>query len=199
MVHSQSLLRTLAPLLLIACVVTSLAPGVNGYAYGDHVNMLKMTQYRGYRTAWTELVSRYTPRFGMDRTVKLHAMSSSKTYSAFEEFKISFAFDHENFLTSWITITDGKGHFLNYIEIDFIYAGDHIQSVKWQAVYYEDEHKGDRSDYVFIRYHWKELVESDAATGLNVLLIASLIVAYTCGAMIVIGFDKKKVKRTKAV
>ncbi len=184
---------------LLASLALALAGGghrVGAYRHGDTVSVLKRSQYKGYRTEWSELLGRDAPRFGVDRTVQLNPTNTAQVYDTNEEFKIEFAFDHDRLLTSWITFFDGRGNYLNYIEFDFVFSGDHIRSVRWVTDYHEDGRE--KPDKVFLRYHWHEFVETDAASGLDFLMIVGTVLAWASAVLAVFGLDRFKKAAAKS-
>jgi hypothetical protein len=48
------------------------------YRHGDSIPVLKRSQYQGYRTEWSDLLSKDTPRFGITRYVYLPLAPLSK-------------------------------------------------------------------------------------------------------------------------
>lgn len=72
-------------------------------------------------------------RFGIAKTVRLNPLSDAKEYDTSNEFKLSFSFSGERLLVPWITVTDGKAHFVQQIDFYFVHAQGFILSVKWRA------------------------------------------------------------------
>jgi hypothetical protein len=168
------------------------ARGVDAYHYGDAVPTLRRTQYRQYRSEWGEMLARESPHFGVDRTVKVSPVSTAKIYDSTEELKISFSFDHDRFLTPWITVTDGRGSYLHYVEFDFFYSGDTVHQLKWKLDYQGAELHGVKPEFIFIRYHWHQQSSVDPALGMTALLIFSTAVVWLSAVLVILGLDRVK-------
>jgi len=200
-VHSNCLIFALSvmlqePLLCVfacffgpAAIVLILLPVCSAYMHGDTVSMLQRTQYKNYRSEWIDVLGKEAPKFGMDRTVKIHAGDPAQAYDTTEELKLMFSFDHDRHLTSWITVMDGKGNYLNYVEIDFTYSGDYIRSIKWVADYHENTEMNTRPDFVFLRFHWHEFSDTDVASGVDFLLVVGTVVGWLCAILVVCNLD----------
>ncbi len=72
-------------------------------------------------------------RFGVAKSVHLHPLSEAKEFSTTDELKLSFNFDDQRLLVPWITVTDGKGHFLKEVAFYFVHAQGNMRSVKWKT------------------------------------------------------------------
>jgi hypothetical protein len=84
----------------LALLATIAVCSARVYHTNDVVPSLRKSQYRGYRTAWSEMLHHEAPRFAQDRTVSLLLKSASEMQLASEdEFKVMLAFDDESFLT----------------------------------------------------------------------------------------------------
>ncbi|GAB5366688.1 hypothetical protein AAMO2058_001165100 [Amorphochlora amoebiformis] len=105
------------------------------YRHGDHVTLLKRVQYKGMRTAWSEMEGSLTPYFGVERTIPIDPIfdiqkTTASQYKTHDPLKIKFSFVNDRFLTPWLTITDGRGHYIHNIYFTFLYSGHHIKRVK---------------------------------------------------------------------
>lgn len=179
-----------APLpLVVLLVLLATATGANAYGHGDPVSALKRTLFQGYRSEYAELREAAAPRFAMDRTVRMHAGDTAKTYDSREPFKFSFSFDHDRFLTPWVTVNDGRGEYLAYLTFDFEYAGDHVRGMRWSAEYQPPSRRGQRPEHVVVRYRWTEFVERDTAFGFDVLLLAACAAAWASAVLVLTGAD----------
>jgi hypothetical protein len=72
-------------------------------------------------------------RFGVTKGVRLNPLTDAKEYSTNDEFKMSFSFSGDRLLVPWITITDGKAHFVQAIDFYFQYSQGFVTHVKWKA------------------------------------------------------------------
>ena len=136
------------------------------------------------------------PRFGIDRTIRLVPADAQRIYESDQPFKLSFSFDHDRFLSTWITVNDGAGNYLHYIEFEFVYSGDHIQQLKWSVAYQVPDRKGVKPEHIFLRYRWVPFVETDAALGLDTLFLVASLTAW--GVILMVLFRMDKVKRSDA-
>eukprot|EP00742_Colponemidia_sp_Colp-10_P008135 GILJ01008782.1.p1 GENE.GILJ01008782.1~~GILJ01008782.1.p1 ORF type:complete len:203 (-),score=12.79 GILJ01008782.1:199-777(-) len=159
---------------LVACVLLSCC---FGYREDDPVHMLKRVQHQSLRTPWSDISRDLSPHFAVDRTVTLTPLFKNQNYSSEHEYKMSFNFDHERFSTSWITITDGKGTFLESLYFTLVYAGDKVVKVTWKTEFQAEELKGKRPEHIYIHYHWHKLPEKDLDKGLRFLFIFGLLVS----------------------
>lgn len=179
--------RRAAPAAAVAVFIAAaalLAPGASAYGHGDAVSALKRTLYSGYRSEYSEVRERAAPRFAMDRTVRLSPGDPAKVYDPQEPFKMSFSFDHDRFLTPWVTVNDGRGVYLRYLTFEFEYAGDHIRSMRWTSEYQPPSRRGQRPENVIVRYHWKEYVERDTAFGFDVLMGVACLAAWSSAVLV---------------
>ena len=85
------------------------------------------------RTEWTPLLREFQPRFSEDSEIELPSIKPSLLPDN-SELKMSFSFDHDHYVTEWISIANGNGKFLNSLLFTLTYSGDHITDVKWKLV-----------------------------------------------------------------
>jgi hypothetical protein len=149
-----------------------------GYQLSESVSLLKRSQHKGYRSSWSELAEAEAPKFGIEKTVELHALQDQQQTSNLdhsEPFKIQFSFDDSKFLTSWITVFDGYGNNLHYLNIRFYYTGNYITKMKYTTLYHDKVSTAQsQSKSIFLRYEFIEQPQSSPMSGINVLLIAGL-------------------------
>lgn len=72
-------------------------------------------------------------RFAISKSVRLNALTDAKEYSTSDEFKVSFSFSGDRLLVPWITITDGKAHYVEAIDFYFQYSQGFVNHVKWKT------------------------------------------------------------------
>lgn len=159
------------------------------YELGDSVSMLTRRQYGGFRTKWSDALHGSVPQFGFDRTVQWDPFSGAKDYKSDQEFKLQCSFADDQFLTSWITLTDGRGHYLNFIKIIFLYSGNIVTGIRWEPQYHAQFHDGSRPEHIYIRYAWDHVHETDVAAGLNLLVVFSALIAYAAVFLVITGQD----------
>lgn len=85
------------------------------------------------RTDWTPLLREFQPRFSEDSEIELPSIKPSLLPDN-SELKMSFSFDHDHYVTEWISIANGNGKFLNSLRFFLTYSGDHITDVSWKLV-----------------------------------------------------------------
>jgi hypothetical protein len=66
---------------------------------------------------------------------------------------MQFAISDERFLTTWITLTDGKAHWLEGIDFILTYKDTAIYDVKIKTNYHTEQII--KPQHIFLRYHWK--------------------------------------------
>eukprot|EP00462_Mataza_sp_D1_P000770 CAMPEP_0175088740 /NCGR_PEP_ID=MMETSP0086_2-20121207/410_1 /TAXON_ID=136419 /ORGANISM="Unknown Unknown, Strain D1" /LENGTH=144 /DNA_ID=CAMNT_0016361195 /DNA_START=115 /DNA_END=549 /DNA_ORIENTATION=- len=126
------------------------------------------------------------PRFGMPHMVTLNPILDAKNYDSSDEFKISFSFAKDRFLIPWITVTDGKGHYLNFVSFTFVYSGDYIRKVKWDAEYHTDS-TGVQPEHVYLHYNWEEFSEMDTNSSLVFLVVIGFSAAVVAFGVVLYG------------
>ena len=85
------------------------------------------------RTDWTPLLREFQPRFSEDSEIELPSIKPNLLPDN-SELKMSFSFDHDHYVTEWISIANGNGKFLNSLRFFLTYSGDHITDVSWKLV-----------------------------------------------------------------
>jgi len=166
----------------------------DGYRIGDPVSMLRRSQYKQSRTAWSEMFAQDTPRFGISRTIKLNPLQNVLDFTSTEEFKLAFSIADDRFLTPWLTVMDGTGNYLNVIEFTFIYSGNYLKQVKWNLEYHP-ENVPNRPDHIYLRYTWEEQVETDSHAGLTFLVIFCTLLGWGSALLVLLKKDRAKPKK----
>jgi len=201
--------RQVAPLFLLCCtaLLLSLLPSVFALRYGDPVSMLKRVQHNQLRSpSWVEVMGPEAPKFGVSKSVRLAPLSElvsgsggSNAYSAESATKLSLSFADEKFPVNWVTLADGKGHFLQRLDITFTHAQGNIRALRWKASYYPDKMAvgsgaGGRDDVEavqqHINYHWQEQLENDPAAAVNVVLLVGAVGVAAAAGLILMGWDR---------
>ena len=85
------------------------------------------------RTEWTPLLREFQPRFSEDSEIELPSIKPNLLPDN-SELKMAFSFDHDHYVTEWISIANGNGKFLNSLRFFLTYSGDHITDVSWKLV-----------------------------------------------------------------
>jgi len=153
--------------------------------------MLKKVQYKGYRTEWIEVPAAEAPKFGLFRSVRVspYADVSLGDYDSTESLKQSFSFSGERLLLPWLTINDGTGHHVESVELEFRYSQGFVTGVTWKANYVDATTS--KPDFIELHYHWHEVVESDPALAINVLLFLSLLISWIVAVVVLLEWDRK--------
>ena len=63
----------------------------------------------------------------------MNPLSDAKEYVTSDEFKLQLSFSGDQLLTHWITLTDGRAHYVQSIDFEFEYAQGYVNHVKWRA------------------------------------------------------------------
>jgi hypothetical protein len=171
--------------------------------HGDHVTTMKKASYNNHVSAWTPLVAKDTPLFGVDRVVELYPLKNAKGLKKDYEFKLRFSFLEGKFLTPWITVRSKTGEQLRAVQFDFLYIGDYVTGMKWQIEYRDPPAEGGGSaqtvqdeKFMSIRYHWHKDGEVDSAFGFTVFLIMSVLSAIAGGINVIGGCDSYRTVNT---
>lgn len=117
----------------------------------------------------------------MQKTLIFNPNVSSIAYDKSNDYKISFAYANNRFITPWIKVFDPQGNQLDVLEITFSYMGNDIIDMKYKTKYIYTPKAVDNSMY--IRYEWKEVVRNNTKNGLIVLLLIAF------GTMIYITYS----------
>eukprot|EP00808_Paulinella_micropora_P016838 g79734.t1 len=73
---------------VLSCFLASLLLlTAHAYRYGEAVGVLKRSQYKGFRSDWTDMNPEHMPRFGMDRVVELQEGAIGDIIDPKEPFK----------------------------------------------------------------------------------------------------------------
>lgn len=121
------------------------------------------------------------PRFAIQKTLVFNPNVSSVAFDKSMDYKISFAYANNRFITPWIKVFDPQGNQLDVLEITFSYMGNDIIDMKYKTKYIYSPNAIDNSMY--IRYEWKEVVRNNTKNGLIVLMLFSF------GTMIYITYS----------
>jgi hypothetical protein len=170
--------------------------------------MLKRVQHNQLRSpSWVEVMGPEAPKFGVSKSVRLAPLSElvsgsggTNAYSAESATKLSLSFADEKFPVNWVTLADGKGHFLQRLDITFTHAQGNIRALRWKATYYPDKMAvgsggaGGRDDVEavqqHINYHWQEQLENDPAAAVNVVLLVGAVGVAAAAGLILMGWDR---------
>lgn len=174
---------------LLLFVVTN----VLSYRHGDAVSMLRREQFQELRTKWMGMVGKDCPRFGMDHTVLINPSSllgpfpgRNATDLASEPFKISFSFANDQHLIPWITVSDGRGQYLDLIRIVFSHTGGYLTGVRWTTEYHPIN-AAHTPPNIQMNYHWEEHRTVDIEGGLLFLFIVIAVVTWGCVSLVLLG------------
>ncbi len=147
------------------------------------------------------MLGKHSPKFGFDKTVKLPALDPDE-YSSDQPYKMyvgeniywewsplslllflllfhhsAFSAADGQYITPWITVSDGFGTYLQFVEFTFVYSGNDIIEMKWKTdcmpsffqylcilfiIYFSDntgEHAGKIPTALYLHFNWEELKE----------------------------------------
>ena len=144
------------------CVAALLA----SYLPGDPVPLSRRIQQNGRRSAWHEVPHRAAPRFLTDWRTTLdvpHADAADP-----EALKISLALHNLQFVTPWITVSDGKGRFLSHLDLSLTASGDALTAVRWEPEYVEQE----PPEHISVHTTWEHAKEHDLESALAFLFLS---------------------------
>ncbi|GAM23228.1 hypothetical protein SAMD00019534_064030 [Acytostelium subglobosum LB1] len=145
----------------------------NALRSGDLVRLSKKSIHDMKATDWTDVKAKYSPRFKIDKTITLASLTSVNL-TKHSLYKIQFAF-FDKFPTTWITVANGNGTFLNHIEFTFLYSNDKIVDVKYILDYNdEEEHHGVKPEHFYLIYKWQQIKDKDITMGLFVLFFTGI-------------------------
>jgi len=183
--HGSLLARGLLALLALGLVRGSQSSGLR-FLPGDPITVLKRSQYRGERSSWREIPHDACPRFERFTVVALHALPADfavdEPPGAGSDYKMAFSFLNEQFQTPWLTIADGRGHFLTHLIFTLEKAGDRVTDISWQTVY---DVPNAAPPHVQIEYEFANASEEDPRTALTALFVGSLALAVLAAAIVV--------------
>jgi len=91
-----------------------------------------------------------------------------------------FSFDHEKFITPFITISNGQGTFLEFLEFTFVFSGDDIVELKWRTHYNDaDERRGKAPTDFEVEFRWEAHEEMDIDFTLAAFFFLSFLLAFS--------------------
>jgi hypothetical protein len=91
-----------------------------------------------------------------------HSATHSRQQSAHASSPVcsSFSFAHHQFLTPWLTVTDGKSSFLQSLTFSFTSHHDVITAFAFRASYAQQPGRGGEEDAsILVQYDWEEAAE----------------------------------------
>ncbi|KAM9952842.1 hypothetical protein ACTFIR_007898 [Dictyostelium discoideum] len=150
-----------------------------------------------------DISTKLAPRFKRDLSKSLLAVDSKingKKVDILPQtlYRILFSFDNDKFKTSWITICDGNGTYLNQIDFSFTYSNDKILDLKWHLDYNTEEvHHKKKPNNFYINYKWKEIKDKDISSGLFILFLFGILISSV--SVIYIIFQFTGVKPSKSL
>lgn len=174
MEHAGSQRARTAMLLVALAPACGSLSGALHFRRGDVVPVMKRSQYMGERSPWREVPYDASPQFERSSVVTLHALPPdfATDNEAPEEFKMSFSFLNDQFITSWITLADGKGAFLTHLLFTIEHAGDQVTHVSWQTWYDESDAP---PEHVSLEYRFVDAAQQDPRSALTALFATSLL------------------------
>jgi hypothetical protein len=160
---------------------------MESYSPGNIITMSKRSYSSSLKTEWTKLTTKYCPHFEWKKTIylnffseKLNLTDEEKIWQ--EEFKFSFSFDNERFITPYFLITDGKGAYLEKLEIIFIYLNGEIKDLEWNTHYNSDDKEllsKKLPKYLEITFSWKKLYERDEKLAMLIIIILHIMIGFS--------------------
>ena len=159
---------------MVSAVIGLLAAA---FVPGDTVPFMRRTQYEGQRTDWHDLPVASQPHFLRDRTTRIEHVPNGLV----EPYKISLALSGLQFVTPWITVSDGSGRFLSHLELRLTASGNDISALRWEMQYVDEE----PPPHITVRTVWEEALEHDLGGALGLVFavaaLASIVVLWlTC-------------------
>eukprot|EP01119_Soliformovum_irregulare_P018993 TRINITY_DN5931_c0_g1_i1.p1 TRINITY_DN5931_c0_g1~~TRINITY_DN5931_c0_g1_i1.p1 ORF type:complete len:264 (-),score=56.37 TRINITY_DN5931_c0_g1_i1:91-882(-) len=123
---------------------------------------------------WRQSMTAHCPRFGMDKS--FHLVYEEEVEYRDEHhlkvpwsMKLSFSFDGDKFITPYFLISDFQTSHLDSIKFKFIYSGDDLIDMKYEAQY-ADLVLGKKVKSVLIEHTWIESSGKSISNGLATLL-----------------------------
>ena len=131
-------------LTMFSCLVASLPrPAAGDFHRGDLVPTARRAQFHGSRTHWHDLLGKHCPKFAMDHTVAL-PIPRPLSFREEDEYKISFSFEGDRHLTSWLTVLsqplaelhahDETNPVVPMIDVELHHGGGEIHKAKATTV-----------------------------------------------------------------
>lgn len=163
---------------------------VQGYIHGDIIPTFKKIQTKQLMSSeWTEVLGKYCPKFTTSRRSSVSLADEMQMFQTGRlegDLKMMFSFDHQRFITPYITVVGTKGHVLEYLEFTFIYSGDDILDFKWKTHYSDELHKKHASNSLDIEYKWEEYQEMDIGLSMAAFLFSYFLIGMTVFMYVVI-------------
>lgn len=99
----------------------------------------RRAQFHGSRTHWHDLLAKHCPKFALDHTVAL-PIPKPLSFREEDEYKISFSFEGDRHLTSWLTVLskplaelhahDEKNPVVPMIDVELHHGGGEIHKAR---------------------------------------------------------------------
>ena len=113
------------------------------------------------------------------------------------------SFDHDKFITPYFSVIDTKGVFLESMDFTFVYLGDDIVDMKWEAhcmsfqckphlADNENEKQKHPPTFITLNYAWEEFSEKDVTLSMSLLLFSGFIIGSVTVAYVVMDSQMKR-------
>lgn len=82
-----------------------------------------------------------------------------------------------DYILPWITVSDGRGNYLHYIDIKFYYTGNTISKIDYSLIYQDSSEytvydaSSNSIHYIYIRSEWKLLENIQFNSAINTLIL----------------------------
>jgi hypothetical protein len=154
--------------LLLALVLN----GIECYSRGEIVSFAKRSKVGAITTEWSDAIVQHRPRYLLDRVVSLNTVDLTNEELS-SDFKLQFSFDRGQFITPWITLSDGNKR-VSEVKISFWYSEEgEIKQFKSKVTYVEAAQGVEPS--IKVRFEWNFFGEEDFTAGLGFLCLFPLI------------------------
>eukprot|EP00246_Nothoceros_aenigmaticus_P003544 TRINITY_DN14718_c0_g1_i1.p1 TRINITY_DN14718_c0_g1~~TRINITY_DN14718_c0_g1_i1.p1 ORF type:complete len:221 (-),score=27.31 TRINITY_DN14718_c0_g1_i1:267-929(-) len=165
----------------VASAVFLLLQFCEAYNPGDFVPMSRRGQYHNARTDWYEELGRHCPRFLLDKEVVV-PVPKPIGYTNSDEYKLSFEFGREKFITSWLLVIGRQSTEVPMLDVTLKHTGGDLVGVTAKVVSmpakYLDTHPQIRQEFwdvnvwpkhILVRYVWEDKSEVDVEAFFYVL------------------------------
>lgn len=197
--------RTFSVLILLLLGILSTGDDFAlAYQTGDPVPVARRGQFHGQTTSWMDQLGRHCPHFGVDTEVVM-PLPKPVGFTESENYKISFQFGREKYLTPWLLMIGRKQ--VPMLEVTLRHSGGDLEGVTTKVVpmpeKYLTEHASIRQKFedpadwpkhILVQYTWVEKSEIDVVGGLFVLFLSGNIL-FVITALYILQTSKDKLAR----
>ncbi|KAL3161947.1 hypothetical protein ABBQ38_009029 [Trebouxia sp. C0009 RCD-2024] len=195
------MIKGVLPCILIIVCCLRLVPA--NFLEGEFVPTARRAQFHGVRTSWHDLLGRHCPRFGQDRVVAV-PLPHPKGQRPSDDYKVSFAFDHDRLVTHWLRVIGKHAPGAPLVDIELTQRADVLVSAKAKVLpvppFYLQEHSQLIEEFqnsthwpkhLLVRYHWAHNSALNINAAICVLFGVGILASAVLALNVVVSYQQK--------